>query len=130
MTNKYQGNHHPCNNGYNNKSSSYPNVQLKPQACSTRTSLSNLCPPTPASATVSIQQSNSVSPLISNSPNSISNPVSISVAQVRFNDNLQTQIMRITPESECKDDASVKSVDIESSLENLCLQMMEHALGP
>lgn len=33
-------------------------------------------------------------------------------------------------EFEEKTKSNLKSIDIESSLESLCLQMMEHALGP
>lgn len=40
------------------------------------------------------------------------------------------RFQEIEPEDKKTNKQKMKSIDIESSLESLCLQMMEHALGP
>lgn len=164
-TSKFQNNHQSTNtNGYNHKSSSYPNMHTKQQQGqpgSTRTSLNNLCPPTapplPSICTISTNSNNShqtpsPSSTSSTSPSSILSNCSLLKAtvvttvplpttqpqQVRFRNpaggggtngvtKSQSEQQNGRTDNHNRKD---KSVDIESSLENLCLQMMEHALGP
>lgn len=103
---------------YNQKSSSYPNVQGNNAIGSHRNSLGNLnhnVNITIAPPKVNVQINKELPTHYSYVPVNSCGPY----GQVRF------------PQKTDEDKKpSMKSTDIESSLESLCLQMMEHALGP
>ncbi|GJQ77364.1 putative translation regulator [Trypoxylus dichotomus] len=97
---------------YSHKSSSYPNMQKNPGAGAHRHSVGSI-------ALTNILQS--ATPMQNMQLLGCDTQQNSNGHHVRFQD----------AELESKNKkALLKNVDIESSLESLCLQMMEHALGP
>lgn len=109
---------------YNQKSSSYPNVQSSNAVGAHRNSLGSLSHnvnmSTIAPPKVSMQIKSELPNHYQYTPVTNGNQYS----QVRFSQKTDNC-------DEKKDKKQImKNTDIESSLESLCLQMMEHALGP
>lgn len=108
---------------YNQKSSSYPNVQSNNVIGAHRNSLGSL------SHNVNMS---SIAPSKIMSVNKSELPSHYAYTPIS-NGNQYTQVRfsQKTENDDKKDKTPVmKNTDIESSLESLCLQMMEHALGP
>lgn len=103
---------------YCQKSSSYPNVQNNHAIGAHRHSIGTI-------TLNNMLKLNSGQNVQENQPTETRNNYSFtnhSQHHVRFQE--------IEPEDKKSSKQKMKSIDIESSLESLCLQMMEHALGP
>lgn len=97
---------------YNQKSSSYPNMQKNSGAAAHRHSVGSIALNNIFQSVVPMQNMQMLVCEMQHTSNG---------HHVRFQDaELETKNKK----------ALLKNVDIESSLESLCLQMMEHALGP
>lgn len=114
---------------YNQKSSSYPNVQTNNIIGSHRNSLGNLnhninltVPPPKLNINNSSTINKDSLPTLNYS--NYSSQIQCNYGQIK----IPTQ--KTATESNDDKRQCMKNTDIESSLESLCLQMMEHALGP
>ncbi|KAF5290559.1 hypothetical protein FQA39_LY14688 [Lamprigera yunnana] len=107
---------------YTHKSSSYPNMQGSPIVGAHRHSL--------GSATLQNQLHNMNSQFCASSiPQCLRNDIQNTYKSGYNKSNSYTH-NKVTSKIQMHNSQCVKSSDIESSLESLCLQMMEHALGP
>lgn len=111
---------------YNQKSSSYPNVQTNNAVGAHRNSIGsishNVNMSTIAPPKVMSVKTNDIPTHYSYTAVSNGNQYNTTTNQVRFSQN--------TDDKKNEKKPIMKNTDIESSLESLCLQMMEHALGP
>lgn len=124
---------------YGQKSSSYPNVQTNQAVGAHRNSLGNL-----NNHNVVNHASNATPTLVHLPKSDIPPSNHYQFPQVASNGGQQQQYtaiqVRYTPqrptttavadEKKLSSKQIMKNTDIESSLESLCLQMTEHALGP
>lgn len=102
---------------YCQKSSSYPNVQNNQAVGAHRHSIGTI--------TLNTMLKINTGQNIQENPSEVHNNYSFT-----NHNQHHVRFQEIEPENKKNNKQKMKSIDIESSLESLCLQMMEHALGP